>query len=89
MLGVDTGSTEIEGFIEGLLDGPTVCVGISLGFWLGLGDTDCVGMILGVRDGPIDSDGNSLGSVVGVRLPLGPMLGAEKGSTDIDGVNEG
>eukprot|EP00978_Attheya_sp_CCMP212_P046398 scaffold390585_cov47-Attheya_sp.AAC.1 len=40
-------------------------------------------------DGPIDSDGSSLGSVVGVRLTLGPMLGAEEGSTDIDGVDEG
>eukprot|EP00978_Attheya_sp_CCMP212_P026021 scaffold84833_cov99-Attheya_sp.AAC.2 len=40
-------------------------------------------------DGPIDSDGSSLGSVVGVRLTLGPMLGAEEGSTDIDGEDEG
>eukprot|EP00978_Attheya_sp_CCMP212_P044446 scaffold310617_cov56-Attheya_sp.AAC.1 len=86
MLGVDTGSTEIDGFIEGLRDGPTLCVGTSLGFLLG--DSDCVGLILGVRDGPIDSDGNSLGSVVGVRLKLGSILGAEKGSTDIDGDDE-
>eukprot|EP00978_Attheya_sp_CCMP212_P030311 scaffold111021_cov33-Attheya_sp.AAC.2 len=54
-----------------------------------LGDTDCVGTILGVRDGPIDSDGNPLVSVVGVGLSLGPMLGAEEGSMDIDGVDDG
>eukprot|EP00978_Attheya_sp_CCMP212_P012022 scaffold29810_cov71-Attheya_sp.AAC.1 len=86
MLGVDAGSTEIDGFIEGPLDGPTLCVGTSLGFLLG--DTDCVGMILGGRDGIINSEGNSLGSLVGVRFVLGSMLGAEKGSTDIDGEDE-
>eukprot|EP00978_Attheya_sp_CCMP212_P035150 scaffold151258_cov69-Attheya_sp.AAC.2 len=46
-----------------------------------LGDTDCVG--------PIDSYDNPLDSVVGVGLSLGPMLGAEEGSMDIDGVYEG
>eukprot|EP00978_Attheya_sp_CCMP212_P011639 scaffold28836_cov67-Attheya_sp.AAC.5 len=40
-------------------------------------------------DGPIDPDGNSLGAVVGVRLILGPMLGVDTGSTEIDGVDEG
>eukprot|EP00978_Attheya_sp_CCMP212_P033280 scaffold133694_cov35-Attheya_sp.AAC.1 len=87
MLGVDPGSTEIDGFIEGPLDGPTLCVGTSLGFLLG--DAESVGIILGDMDGRIDSDGNSLGAVVGIRLTLGPMLGAEEGSTDIDGVDEG
>eukprot|EP00978_Attheya_sp_CCMP212_P017484 scaffold46631_cov44-Attheya_sp.AAC.1 len=75
MLGVDAGSTDIDGFIEGLLDGPTLFVGTSLG--VSLGDTDCVVMVLVVRDGPIDSDGNSLGSVLGVRLTLGAMLVCE------------
>eukprot|EP00978_Attheya_sp_CCMP212_P036660 scaffold167997_cov102-Attheya_sp.AAC.1 len=40
-------------------------------------------------DGPTDSDGKSLGSVVGVRLALGPMLGTEAGSPDSDGIDEG
>eukprot|EP00978_Attheya_sp_CCMP212_P026022 scaffold84833_cov99-Attheya_sp.AAC.3 len=44
--------------------------------------------MLDLRDGTTDIDGNSLGSVVGGRLTLGPMLGAEEGSTDIDGVDE-
>jgi hypothetical protein len=62
-----------------------------------LGDTDSVGIILGVRDGPIDSEGFPLDSVVGLRLVLGSMLGlslgpmidAEEGSMDIDGIDEG
>jgi hypothetical protein len=86
MLGVDAGSTEIDGVDEGLIDGTTLAVGTALGF--SLGDTESVGTILGLMDGPIDSDGNSLGSVVGVRLPLGPMLGTEKGPTDTDGDEE-
>eukprot|EP00978_Attheya_sp_CCMP212_P028306 scaffold97407_cov39-Attheya_sp.AAC.1 len=40
-------------------------------------------------DGPTDTYGNSLNSAVSVRLMLGPMLGTEEGSTDIDGVDEG
>eukprot|EP00978_Attheya_sp_CCMP212_P001343 scaffold2820_cov77-Attheya_sp.AAC.3 len=42
-----------------------------------------------MEDGRIDSDGNPLVSVVGVGLSLGPMLGAEEGSTNIDGVDDG
>eukprot|EP00978_Attheya_sp_CCMP212_P026710 scaffold88369_cov72-Attheya_sp.AAC.6 len=85
MLAIDAGSTDIDGVEEGLIDGPILAVGTSLGCLLG--DTDCVGTILG-GDVPIDSEGNSLGSVVGVRLMLGPMLDTEKGSIDIDGVDE-
>eukprot|EP00978_Attheya_sp_CCMP212_P025589 scaffold82546_cov38-Attheya_sp.AAC.1 len=73
MLGVAAGSTEIDGSIEGVLDGSTLCVGTSLGFSLGT-------TILGLND---DTDGKSLGSVVRLRLTLGPMLGAEAGSDSI------
>eukprot|EP00978_Attheya_sp_CCMP212_P006001 scaffold13490_cov69-Attheya_sp.AAC.2 len=72
MPGIDAGSTEINGVGEGLTEGPIMCVGTSLGFWLG--DTDSVGIILGIRDGPVDSYSNSLGSVVGVRLKPGVRL---------------
>jgi hypothetical protein len=64
MLGAEEGSTDIDGVDEGLIDGPILAVGTSLGFWLG--DSDSEGTILGLRDGPIDSEGKSLGSVVGI-----------------------
>eukprot|EP00978_Attheya_sp_CCMP212_P043716 scaffold290015_cov47-Attheya_sp.AAC.1 len=47
------------------------------------------GPMLVVGDGSIDFEGNVLGSVVGVRLKLGPMLGVDARSTDIDGFIEG
>ena len=48
-----------------------------------------MGTILGLNDGRIESDGNKLGTVVGVRLMLGRRVGADEGSTDIDGPDEG
>eukprot|EP00978_Attheya_sp_CCMP212_P040384 scaffold219787_cov45-Attheya_sp.AAC.3 len=66
MLGIDAGSTDNDGVDEGLIDGPLLAAGKSLGFWLV--DTDSVGTVLGVRDGLIDSDGDSLGSVVGIGI---------------------
>ena len=41
--------------------------------------------ILGLKDGAIDIEGKMLGSVVGVKLLLGLILGAEKGSIEMDG----
>eukprot|EP00978_Attheya_sp_CCMP212_P027203 scaffold90936_cov89-Attheya_sp.AAC.3 len=64
MLGAEDGLPDIDGVDEGLIDGPILAVGTSLGFWLG--DTVSVGTVLGVMDGPIDSDGDALGSVVGI-----------------------
>eukprot|EP00978_Attheya_sp_CCMP212_P017403 scaffold46292_cov34-Attheya_sp.AAC.2 len=64
MLGAEDGLPDIDRVDEGLIEGSTLCVGKSLGFWLGY--TECVGSILGLRDGLIDSDGDSLGSVVGI-----------------------
>ena len=48
-----------------------------------------MGAILGLNDGPIDLDGNAVGTLVGVRLILGSVLGVVEGSTDNDGVDEG
>eukprot|EP00978_Attheya_sp_CCMP212_P023767 scaffold73513_cov82-Attheya_sp.AAC.1 len=53
-----------------------------------LGDIEFEGETLGSKDGYtllLDK----LGPVVGVLLSLGPMLGAEDGSMDIDVVDEG
>jgi hypothetical protein len=72
-----------------VLDGSMLVVETSLRFFVGDRDTVTVGNILDFKDGAIDSDGNPLCSVVGVRLSLGPMLGTEEGSVDIDGVDEG
>eukprot|EP00978_Attheya_sp_CCMP212_P027204 scaffold90936_cov89-Attheya_sp.AAC.4 len=75
MLGAEKGSTDIDGVDEDddVLDGSVLVVGSN---------------ILDFNDGAIDSDGNPLGSVVGVRLSIGPMLDTEEGSADIDGVDE-
>eukprot|EP00978_Attheya_sp_CCMP212_P016135 scaffold41995_cov78-Attheya_sp.AAC.3 len=74
---VENGSTDIDGEDEGLIDGPTLVVEVD------------EGNILDFKDGAIDSDGNPLGSVVGVGLSLGPLLGTKEGSTDIEGVDDG
>eukprot|EP00978_Attheya_sp_CCMP212_P006457 scaffold14772_cov73-Attheya_sp.AAC.2 len=53
-----------------------------------LGDIEFEGETLGSKDGYTLSL-DKLGSVVGILLSLGPMLGAEGGSMDIDVVDEG
>eukprot|EP00978_Attheya_sp_CCMP212_P047602 scaffold422378_cov35-Attheya_sp.AAC.1 len=101
MLGTKKGSSDIDGLDEGLIDGPLLVVEVdnvvrdgsvlvvrsSLGFCIGDSDTVAVGNIIDFKDGAIDLDGNPLGSVVGIRLALGPMLGTEEGSAEglIDG----
>eukprot|EP00978_Attheya_sp_CCMP212_P047619 scaffold422524_cov79-Attheya_sp.AAC.1 len=79
---------DIGGLAEGLIDGPILPVGGSLGF--SLGETDDVGNILGLKDGLIDAedagsteiDGFIEGALEGSTLCVGTSLGFLFGATE-------
>ena len=89
MLGVGTGSNNLDGFNEEVLDGLVLSVGASLGF--SFGKTDTVGGALALNDGPIDMRGPLVGFCVvmltdGSVLPsMGLTLGVSIGDCESDG----
>eukprot|EP00978_Attheya_sp_CCMP212_P022994 scaffold69570_cov83-Attheya_sp.AAC.2 len=91
MLGVDveTGSNDLDGCNEELLDGLLLSVGPSLGF--SFGKTDTVGCALALNDGRIDTSGPLVGVCVvmltdGSVLPsMGFSLGVSIGYCESDG----
>eukprot|EP00978_Attheya_sp_CCMP212_P037375 scaffold175608_cov71-Attheya_sp.AAC.1 len=74
MLGLETGSNDLDGCNEELLDGLVLSVEPSLGF--SLGKTDTVGGALAINDGRIDTSGPLVGFCDGgiVMLMDGSVL---------------
>eukprot|EP00978_Attheya_sp_CCMP212_P032495 scaffold127299_cov31-Attheya_sp.AAC.1 len=95
MLGVDvdveTGSNDLDGCNEDLLDGLLLSVGPSLGFSFGKNDTVGCALALNLNDGRIDTTGPLVGVCVvmltdGSVLPsMGFSLGVSIADCESDG----